>query len=190
MTVFNLTDVEGVAGVKRWVRVRKGRSHKGGTPEKWRSRRLFATAVNAAIEGANDAVPEAQSVTFDGHGTGDLRRAGLHLNPRIILHGTREKRSYALDRDFDAFFVGQHAVAGVSQAPPCHAYYSRDIGSFRLDGRSCAASVNPSPTPSRLLTNWKFACLKAATLPSMYGTALRSWTSEPCLCRETSWKIC
>src|SRR5581483_6318758 len=130
MKIYIMTDLEGPAGVNRWIQTREGE-----TPEKAAAMLLLTGEVNAAIEGIRDAAPEAEIVVLDGHGTGGLAFAQLHPAARSIMHGRGLRAPYGLDTSFDAvFFVGQHAMAGTPDAPLCHTYSSRHIEYYKLNG--------------------------------------------------------
>lgn len=163
MKVFILTDLEGVAGVNRWVQTRDGE-----TPEKLRAMKLLTGEVNAAVEGILDFDPKAEIVVLDGHGPGGMWYEDLHPAAQVILHGVFERRSYVLDSSFDAyFFVGQHAMAGVEDAPLCHTYSSREVEAYVLNGKVIgeidgrAALAGSFGVPTVFLSGDDKACAEA-----------------------------
>ncbi|HZP83261.1 MAG TPA: M55 family metallopeptidase [Chthonomonadaceae bacterium] len=166
MKIYIMTDLEGPAGVNRWIQTREGE-----TPEKAAAMLLLTGEVNAAIDGIRDAAPEAEIVVLDGHGTGGLAFAQLHPAARSIMHGRGLRAPYGLDTSFDAvFFVGQHAMAGTPDAPLCHTYSSRHIEYYKLNGSfigeiGCFAAMAGSlGVPTIFLSGDDKACAEAAAL--------------------------
>ncbi|MBL7202177.1 MAG: M55 family metallopeptidase [Anaerolineae bacterium] len=126
--VYVITDLEGVAGVQRWEETREE------GPKKERAMRLLTAEVNAAVDGILDADPHAQVVVWDGHGSGGIDIERFHPKARIIPRGPIGP-PYFMDEGFDAlFFVGQHAMAGTSNAPLSHTYSSRTVEYYKLNG--------------------------------------------------------
>jgi len=130
MKIYIMTDLEGPAGVSRWVQTREGE-----TPEKRAAMRLLTGEVNAAIDGILDVAPHADILAWDGHGSGGgLIFEELHDAARVVLHGVGMGSPHHLDATFDAvYFVGQHAMAGTPNAPLCHTYSSRTIEWYTLN---------------------------------------------------------
>jgi D-amino peptidase len=129
MKAYILTDLEGPAGVNRWIQTREGE-----TPEKRAAMALLTEEVNAAIDGIREAASDADVIVWDGHGDGGLDFARLHPECRVLLRGVGLQAPYGLDETFDAlFFVGQHAMAGTPDAPLCHTFSSRQIEQYRLN---------------------------------------------------------
>lgn len=166
MKIYIVTDLEGSAGVNRWVQTREGE-----TPEKARAMRLLTRELNAAIAGILDADPEAEVIVFDGHGPGGLVFELLHPRAQTILHGRFTRDDYLLDESFDAlFFVGQHAMAGVAKAPLCHTYSSRTVEHYKINGEfigeiGCRALLAGSyGVPTVFLSGDDKACVELNSL--------------------------
>src|SRR5581483_8035437 len=108
MKIYMMTDLEGAAGVNRWIQTREGE-----TPEKAAAMRLLTAEVNAAVTGILEADPDADIVVYDGHGSGGIVFEEICPQAQVILHGRGMRTPYGLDPTFDAlFFIGQHAMAG------------------------------------------------------------------------------
>ncbi len=181
MKIYMMTDLEGAAGVNRWVQTREGE-----TPEKAAAMKLLTGEVNSAIEGIRDAAPDAEIVVLDGHGTGGLVFELLHPAAQYIMHGRGLRAPYGLDRSFDAvFFVGQHAMAGTPDAPLCHTYSSRHIEHYKLNGSligeiGCfAAMAGALGVPTVFLSGDDRACAEAreiipeiVTVPTKQGMGI------------------
>jgi len=164
--IYIMTDLEGPAGVNRWIQTREGE-----TPEKAAAMRLLTAEVNAAIEGIYQSDPGAEIVVYDGHGAGGLVFEEMDPRAQVILHGQDMKLPYNLDPSFDAlFFVGQHAMAGTPNAPLCHTYSSRRIEYYKLNGRfigeiGCLAAIaGAMGVPTVFLSGDDRACAEAIAL--------------------------
>jgi D-amino peptidase len=174
--IYMMTDLEGPAGVNRWVQTREGE-----TPEKAAAMKLLTGEVNAAIEGILKAAPEAEIVVLDGHGAGGLVFEDLHPSARCIMHGRGLRAPYGLDESFDAvFFVGQHAMAGTPDAPLCHTYSSRHIEHYKLNDSligeiGCFAAMAGSlGVPTVFLSGDDKACAEAkALIPDIVTVATK-----------------
>ena len=142
MKIYIMTDLEGPAGVNRWIQTREGE-----TPEKLAAMRLLTAEVNVAVEGIHQADPEADVIVYDGHGTGGIVFEEISPRARIVMHGQGMKIPCSLDPTFDGLmFVGQHAMAGTPNAPLCHSYSSRRVEHYKLNGRfigeiGCLAAI-------------------------------------------------
>jgi D-amino peptidase len=161
-----MTDLEGPAGVHRWVQTREGE-----TLEKAAAMRLLTAEVNAAVEGIHQSDPEAEVIIYDGHGSGGLVFENIHPRAQVIMHGQGMRIPYNLDSTFDAlFFVGQHAMAGTPDAPLCHTYSSRRVEYYRLNGSfigeiGCLAAIAGSlGVPTVFLSGDDKACAEAEAL--------------------------
>lgn len=166
MRIYIMTDLEGPAGVNRWIQTREGE-----TPEKMAAMRLLTGEVNAAVEGILDADPDAEVIVFDGHGTGGLIFEAVHPRALVIMHGVGMKVAHHLDSSYDAlFFVGQHAMAGTLDAPLCHSYSSRTVEYYKLNGEligeiGCLAAVaGAMGVPTAFLSGDDKACAEALSL--------------------------
>jgi len=170
--IFIMTDLEGPAGVNRWIQTREGE-----TPEKAAAMRLLTAEVNAAIEGIHLSAPDADVIVYDGHGTGGLVFEELSPRAQVIMHGVGMKLPCNLDPTYDALcFVGQHAMAGTPNAPLCHTYSSRRIEHYKLNGRcigeiGClAALAGNMGVPTIFLSGDDKACAEAAALQPQMET--------------------
>ena len=166
MKIYVMTDLEGPAGVNRWVQTREGE-----TPEKAAAMRLLTAEVNAAVDGILDAAPDAEIIVFDGHGSGGLVFEACHPRARVIMHGQGMGAPHQLNSSFDAlFFVGQHAMAGTPEAPLCHSYSSRTVEYYKLNGAligeiGCLAAMAGSlGVPTAFLSGDDKACAEARAL--------------------------
>lgn len=166
MKIFILTDLEGAAGVNRWVQTRDGE-----TPEKHAAMRLLTQEVNAAIDGILDVAPGSEIVVLDGHGAGGLVFEELHREAQVMMRGVHSDKSLGIDDSFDALmFVGQHAMAGVPDAPLCHTFSSRTIEYYRLNGALIgetgfyAARFGELGIPTIFLAGDDKACLEASAI--------------------------
>ena len=113
-----MTDLEGPAGVNRWIQTREGE-----TPEKRAAMRLLTAEVNAAVEGIHQSDRDADVLVYDGHGTGGILFEEISPRAQVVMHGQGMKLPCCLDPSFGALmFVGQHAMAGTPNAPLCHSY--------------------------------------------------------------------
>lgn len=161
-----MTDLEGPAGVNRWIQTREGE-----TPEKAAAMRLLTAEVNAAVEGICEVEPEAEILVYDGHGTGGLVFEEMHPAAQVIMHGSGMKIPCGLDHTFDAlFFVGQHAMSGTPAAPLCHTYSSRRVEYYKLNGKfigeiGCLAAIaGAMRVPTVFLSGDDKACAETAAL--------------------------
>ncbi|MBI4027169.1 MAG: M55 family metallopeptidase [Verrucomicrobia bacterium] len=126
---YILTDLEGVAGVSSWSQTREP-----SNVNKMIAMDLLAGEVNAAIRGILDADSRAIVHVLDGHGYLGVNSNQLHPKASLFL-GRPPTPLAGLDASFRAMlFVGQHAMAGVLDAPLCHTYSSREVKSFHLNG--------------------------------------------------------
>ncbi len=176
MKIYIMTDLEGPAGVNRWIQTREGE-----TPEKAAAMRLLTEEVNAAIQGIHEAARDAEIVVLDGHGTGGLLFAELHPDAKYLMHGRGLSAPYGLNASFDAvFFVGQHAMADTPDAPLCHTYSSRTVEYYKLNGSfigeiGCfAAMAGALDVPVVFLSGDDKACAEArALIPDLVTVATK-----------------
>lgn len=174
--LYIMTDLEGAAGVNRWVQTREGE-----TIEKAAAMRLLTHEVNAAVQGILDAEPNADIVVWDGHGSGGLVFDELHPRARVVRHGQGMGAPHCLDGSFDAlFFIGQHAMAGTPSAPLCHTYSSRTVEHYMLNGMlvgeiGClTAMAGALGVPAVFLSGDDKACAEAkALVPDMVTVATK-----------------
>ena len=126
MKFFIFTDLEGVAGVDRFIQ-----TIDDDLELKEPSMKQLAREVNACIEGILSADGHAVIDVWDGHGYG-----GLHEDD--LVHGryiASDSTPYFDLRGYDAaMFVGQHAMEGTFNAPLSHTYWPENISYYRLNG--------------------------------------------------------
>lgn len=176
MKIYLLTDLEGVAGVNRWIQTREGAS-----PEKLRAMHLLTQETNAAIEGILEVEPECEIVVFDGHGYGGLIYEALHPHAKVLLRGNFSARNFGMDASFDALmFVGQHAMEGTPNAPLAHTFSSLSVESYKLNGELIgefgyyAALFGTWDIPTIFLAGDDKACAEAQGLiPDMVTVATK-----------------
>jgi D-amino peptidase len=174
MKAYIITDLEGVAGVQRWVQTRES------GPLKEQAVRLLTAEVNAAVDGILDAAPQADIVVWDGHGNGGLDVERLHPAAHFIPRGPISS-PYFLDEGFDTlYFVGQHAMAGTPDAPLSHTYSSRTVDYYKLNGIAmgefgCRAALAGSlGIPAVFLSGDDKAVAEAqALVPALYGAPVK-----------------
>lgn len=125
------TDLEGPAGVNLWSQTREE------GPAKRHAMHLLTQELNAAVEGILEADPECEILVTDGHGSGGLLYEEVHESVRVLMKGILDIPLWEVfsPEKFDAFmFVGQHAMAGVPNAPLNHTFSSRTIEYYKLNG--------------------------------------------------------
>ena len=174
MKIFVMTDLEGVAGLQRWVQTRQA------GPQYEQAIRLLTAEVNAAVDGILDAAPEADVVVWDGHGSGGIDVEHLHARARFIPRGPIAP-TYYLDEGFDAvFFVAQHAMAGTRDAPLSHTYSSESVEYYKLNGIpmgefGCRAALAGSlGIPTVFISGDDKAVAEArALVPGIYGAVVK-----------------
>jgi D-amino peptidase len=174
MKIFVMTDLEGVAGVQRWVQTREEGA------QNHQAIRLLTAEVNAAVDGILDAAPEADIVVWDGHGSGAVDVEHLHAGAHFIPRGPIAP-PYFLDEGFDAlFFVGQHAMAGTRDAPLSHTYSSQSIEHYKLNGIlmgefGCRAALAGSlGIPAVFISgDDKVVAEARALVPGIYGATVK-----------------
>lgn len=174
MKIFVITDLEGVAGVQRWVQTREG------GPQNDQAIRLLTAEVNAAVDGILDADPQADVVVWDGHGGGGIDVEHFHPRARLIPRGPIAV-PYFLDEGFEAlFFVAQHAMAGTPDAPLSHTYSSRTVEHYKLNGLlmgefGCRAALAGSlGIPTVFISGDDKAVAEArALVPGIYGAVVK-----------------
>jgi D-amino peptidase len=130
--VFISADIEGCATVVHWDEVTPAASLAYE-----RSRRIMASEVNAAIEGAFEA-GAGEAIVNDAHSK--MRNlVGQGIDPRARLVSGRRKPRYMLEgidvhRCDVGFFIGYHGAIGDRDAVMGHTYSPRVIFECRLAG--------------------------------------------------------
>lgn len=133
MKIFISADMEGATGiVSNDQRDPNGKDYEKG-------RKLMASDVNAAIEGALEA-GATEIVVNDSHW--NMRNIiPLDINPKAFLISGEFKplsMMQGIDKSFDAvFFIGYHAQRGTPQAIFDHTYTESSILQVRINGCIC-----------------------------------------------------
>jgi D-amino peptidase len=128
MKLFILTDLEGAAGVDRFVQTRTSEN----VGAKAAAMKQLAREVNACVAGIHDIHSGAEIDVWDGHGPGGLFAEDI-VNARYL--GRDSNSPYRRIQGYDAMlFVGQHAMAGTYAAPLCHTYSSLHMEYYKLNG--------------------------------------------------------
>ena len=170
MKIYILTDLEGAAMVSRFRQTREE------GPDKQTAMKLLTWEINAAVDGILDTAPDAEIVVWDGHGSGGIDVLEFHPKAKLIARGPI-RPPYYLDATYDAlFFVGQHAMAGTSNAPLSHTYSSKSIEYYKLNGEpigefGCrAAMAGCLGVPTVFISGDDKAVVEAKQLiPNIYG---------------------
>ena len=123
-----MADLEGAAGVERFGQTLPGE------PFKLPAMRLLTAEVNACIAGIYDADPSASVLVIDRHSPGILP-GELDPRARYALWGQARKELRPAYRGWDTYlWVGQHAMAGVPNAPLAHTDSSKNVVYKRFNG--------------------------------------------------------
>lgn len=123
-----MADLEGAAGVERFGQTLHDQ------PFKVPAMRLLTEEVNACIAGIFDADPAARVLVIDRHCSGILP-GRLDPRARCALWGEARKLIRPAYRGFDTYlYVGQHAMAGLPNAPLAHTDASKHIVYKRFNG--------------------------------------------------------
>ncbi len=174
MKIYILTDLEGPAMVSRFDQTRED------GPRKQIAMKLLTWEVNAAIDGILDVNPDAEIVVWDGHGNGGIDVLEFHPEAKLIARGPI-RPPYYLDETYDAlYFVGQHAMAGTSNAPLSHTYSSRSVEYYKINGRQIgefgcrAAMAGEFNVPTVFISGDDKAVIEAKQLvPNIYSVATK-----------------
>jgi D-amino peptidase len=132
MKILISADLEGISGV-----VHPTETNPGGYDYE-RGRALMTAEVNAAVAGVLEAMPGAEVLVVDAHGTfRNLLPEELDRRARLVRGKPRPLGMLAgLDDDTDAvLFVGYHARSGAGPAVLAHTI-SDAVLDVRLNGRS------------------------------------------------------
>ena len=124
-----VTDLEGPAGVERFSQTY------AAEPFKLPAMRLLTAEVNACIQGIFDADPGAEIAVIDGHGFGGILRDELDARARYVREPADREELWSRLREYSTYlYVGQHAMAGVPNAPLCHTGSSKHVVYKRFNG--------------------------------------------------------
>lgn len=184
MKIYMMTDLEGVAGVTTF--------YKETTPDGpyyEHARKLLTAEVNAAVEGLlSEGVEEV--LVGDWHGPGAVNFAELH--PRaLLLHGRPMAPWTVLDevaKGYDAgVIIGQHAMAGTRDGNMNHTQSSKEIDSYKLNGRLIgeiaqeALYLGTFGKPVIFLSGDEAACREAeALIPRIVTAAVKKGLARNC----------
>ncbi len=136
MRIFISVDMEGATGVvHRDQLMPEGRTYND-------ARKLLTADVNAAIEGALRAAPEATFRVADGHGVmRNIVLEELHERAELVMGpATWENRPLCqvqgADDTFElAFMVGYHSRAGTRSGLLSHSLVGSTIANLRVNGQ-------------------------------------------------------
>lgn len=184
MKIYIITDLEGVGGVVS----RESQCFADGKYNE-QAKLLLTAEVNAAVEGM---VAEGVSdiLVLDGHGSGGIHYETLHPAAKL-LHGRPLAPKALLDdiiRQYDAgMFIGQHAMAGVTDGGLNHTQNSKAIDYYKLNGKLIgeialgALHLGALGLPVIFLSGDEAACREAeALLPGIGTAAVKRSMSRTC----------
>ncbi|MET0493073.1 MAG: M55 family metallopeptidase [Actinoplanes sp.] len=166
MRILISADMEGISGV-----VHPTETNPDGYDYE-RSRAIMTAEVNAAVAGVLEAVPAAEVLVADAHGTfRNLLPEDLDRRARLVRGKPRPLGMLAgLDDDTDAvLFIGYHARSGQGPAVLAHTIGAAVLD-VRLDGRSVgeiglnAAMAGHHGAPVVLLSGDDIACAEVLAL--------------------------
>src|SRR4051794_40786787 len=124
VSVFLITDAEGVAGVCRQDQT---------DPKDAEMRQLLTGEINAAVQGFIDG-GATEVVVWDGH-DGSQTLSTLTIDPRAKLAMGEIGRTMLMERKWSALaFVGQHARANSRGGVMAHSYSSLGIQKILMNG--------------------------------------------------------
>ena len=125
MSVFLITDAEGVAGVCRQDQT---------DPKDAEMRQLLTGEINAAVTGFF-AGGATDVFVWDGH-DGSQTLSALTIDPRAHLVMGSLPSTMLLERHYSAVaFVGQHARANTAGGVMAHSYSSLGIQTMQMNGK-------------------------------------------------------
>lgn len=123
-----MADLEGAAGVERFSQTYPEE------PFKVPAMRLLTREVNACIAGIFDADRDGSVFVIDRHSAGILPNE-LDPRARYALWGEARRVIRPDYAEFDTYlYVGQHAMAGVPNAPLAHTDASKNVVYKRFNG--------------------------------------------------------
>jgi D-amino peptidase len=124
-----MADLEGAGGVERFSQTY------ADEPFKRASMRLLTREVNACIEGIHAADPQADIYVIDRHGGGGIVAEERDPRARYAPWGVARREIFPDYQGFDTYlYVGQHAMAGLANAPLCHTDSSKQVVYKRFNG--------------------------------------------------------
>lgn len=123
-----MADLEGAAGVERFSQTLHNE------PFKRPAMRLLTQEVNACIAGICDADPKSEVLVIDRHSAGVLPDE-LDSRAEYALWGQARRIIRPSYTGFDTYlYVGQHAMAGLPNAPLAHTDSSKHVVYKRFNG--------------------------------------------------------
>ncbi|MFB3897701.1 MAG: M55 family metallopeptidase [bacterium] len=183
MKIYIATDLEGISGLSSEDQTfLTGREYE-------LARKYMANDINAAVEGALQAIKDTQFLVNDGHGRGyNMFIQDLHPAVELFSGDIRQFGLDGLDKSFDLIFlVGYHARSG-SEGLLNHTMSSRTISRVWLNGKEVgeielsAALAGEFKVPVGLLTGDTIAVKEAKKLLGNIETAV---VKEP-IARESA----
>ncbi|MEM1111578.1 MAG: M55 family metallopeptidase [Pseudomonadota bacterium] len=136
MRIFIAADIEGCTGVVHYDQLSEGQ------PRFAAARRLMTGDINAAIEGALQAAPDATFIVGDGHA--DMRNVvleELHPAAELVIGSSNPDNKplcqcEGIDGQHDlAFLVGFHSMAGTPGGLLAHTLVGTQVKHFRVNDR-------------------------------------------------------
>lgn len=125
VTIFLITDAEGVAGVCRQDQT---------DPKDAEMRQLLTGEINAAVQGFLDG-GATEVIVWDGH-DGSQTLSALTIHPRAKLLMGSPGLNMLLERRFAAIgFLGQHARANSPHGVMAHSYSSLGVQNMLMNGK-------------------------------------------------------
>lgn len=125
LTIFVITDAEGVAGVCRQDQTE---------PKDSEMRALLTGEINAAVSAFLEAGAD-EVIVWDGH-DGSQTLSALTIHPKARLLMGVLPNAMTLERGYSAIaFIGQHAMANVRGGIMAHSYSSLGIQNMKMNGK-------------------------------------------------------
>ena len=122
MNILIIVDVEGAVGIKTEKEVDDGRAVKAAIKN-----------VECVIEGLKKSREVKKIYVWDFHGDEDNFKNGFGKNTKILSHPSFN--ALLKLRTSKVFLVGFHAMAGIKSDFCPHTYSTKEIKSFRINGR-------------------------------------------------------
>lgn len=124
-----MADLEGAGGVERFSQTY------ADEPFKRAAMVLLTQEVNACIEGIHSADLQADIYVIDRHGGGGITAEERDPRAHYAPWEVARREIFPDYQGFDTYlYVGQHAMAGLANAPLCHTDSSKQVAYKRLNG--------------------------------------------------------
>ena len=131
MKIYIMTDIEGIAGVRRASETDPSK------PEFAQACRYFEKEVNAAIAGAFDGGAKEVLVCDSHHGGFNFKAQNLDPRARLCENNGIIKLMAEIDSSFDGYFnIGHHAKAGTMHAFLEHTQCGTSVYDYLINGVS------------------------------------------------------